>query len=63
MSCSCVTLEGINSEIVIGSGKNYTARFYFKPTDSGELTRDIFIYSNAINQPNLHINILAHVKS
>ncbi|MDR2272477.1 MAG: DUF1573 domain-containing protein [Sphingobacterium sp.] len=63
MSCSCVTLEGINSEIVIGSGKKYTARFYFKPTDSGELTRDIFIYSNAINQPNLHINILAHVKS
>ncbi|GHE36963.1 DUF1573 domain-containing protein [Sphingobacterium griseoflavum] len=61
MSCSCVRLEGPDEGIVIHGKKSNTARFYFKPEDQGDLTRDIFISSNALNQPNLHINILAHV--
>ena len=61
MSCTCVHLKGPDEQIIIQGKKSYIARFYFTPEDKGEVSRDIFIASNAFNQPNLHINILANV--
>ncbi|GEM_PF-400014 len=61
MSCTCVYLDGPDSEIVTAGKRSYTAKFNVKPEDKGALSRDIYIYSNALNKPALHINILAHV--
>ena len=63
MSCTCVNLEGKNSDIIIDGKQSYLARFYFAPENEGLVSRDIYIASNALNSPNLHINILADVKT
>lgn len=61
MSCTCVHLDGPSEGILIEGKKSYTAKFYFTPEDVGDVSRDVFISSNALNQPNLHISILANV--
>ncbi len=59
LSCSCLEHTESNKEIIIESKKNYIVKFFFTPDHAGEISRDIFIASNAINVPVLHINILA----
>lgn len=61
MSCTCVRLEGADEGIIIEGKKSYKAKFYITPEYQGELSREIFISSNALNNPNLHINIHANV--
>lgn len=61
VSCTCVSIEGKDRDIVVNGKGSYTAKFSFTPIDAGKVSRDIFIASNAFNNPNLHINILANV--
>lgn len=63
LSCTCLSLEGPDKGIIIEGRKSYTAKFHLRPENSGVLSRDIFISSNALNQPSLHINIVANVIS
>lgn len=60
LSCSCLEQIGCDTNIMIDPQDYYTAKFYFTPDVGGEISRDIFITSNAINTPILHINILAN---
>lgn len=62
MSCSCVSLEGPNKGITIMGKKSHNAKFYFKPENEGNVLRDIYVSTNALNTPNLHISIVANVK-
>jgi hypothetical protein len=59
MSCSCVKLASNSKEFIIGSKDSTIVRFNFISDIEGALSRDIFIFSNAINSPILNINIQA----
>ena len=59
LSCSCLEHAGSNEGIIIQAKGSHIAKFYFTPENVGEISRDIFITSNAINIPILHINIFA----
>lgn len=61
MSCTCVSLEGPDEGIIVKGKKSDTRRFYFKPENEGQMSRDIFILSNALKTPVLHIKINANV--
>jgi len=60
-SCSCVEQHRYDEDIIIKSKESFPVKFYFTPDAEGEIVRDIFITSNAINMPILHITILANV--
>lgn len=60
-SCSCVEQHKYEGEIIIKPKKSFPIKFYFTPDTEGEIFRDIFITSNAINMPILHITVLANV--
>ena len=59
LSCSCLEHVDSDKEIIIFAKKSHVAKFYFTPEEDGEIVRDIYITSNAINIPILHIHILA----
>lgn len=63
MSCSClkkvIDLDGN----IIGANDSVVVQFKFTPDIEGEVSRDIFITSNSVNTPILHVNILASVVS
>lgn len=61
-SCSCVKqIDGDNENFIVQAKESVVLKFEFTPDVKGEISRDIFITSNAINMPILHINILANV--
>lgn len=60
ISCSCLERVG-EEEITIPAKKSQVIDFYFTPEHEGDILRDIYINSNAINMPILHISILAKV--
>lgn len=60
-SCSCVEQHKYEGEIIIKPKKSSPIKFYFTPDTEGEIFRDIFITSNAINMPILHITVSANV--
>lgn len=61
LSCSCLEQAANKEDIVIEANGSQVVKFYFTPENEGEVLRDIFIASNAINIPVLHINIVANV--
>jgi hypothetical protein len=60
-SCSCLEQHKYDEDVVIKSKEFFPVKFYFTPDMKGEILRDIFITSNAINMPILHITVLANV--
>lgn len=62
ISCSCLELRGKNEDIIINGKKSYVAKFLFTPQSRGLTSRDIFIASNAINNPLLHINVSTNIR-
>ena len=48
---------------IIKTKDSLSIPFLFIPDVEGNITRDIFIISNAINLPILHINIFANIFS
>lgn len=60
-SCSCLEQHKYDEDVVIKSKESFPVKFYFTPDMKGEILRDIFITSNAINMPILHITVLANV--
>lgn len=63
VSCSCLEKVQAIDGGLIGANDFVVAQFKFTPDGLGEVSRDIFVTSNAINTPILHINILANVIS
>ena len=63
LSCTCLSLEEEEKEIIIKGKEQQEIKVIFTPNDTGKLSRDIFITSNAINTQNLHINVQAYVKN
>jgi hypothetical protein len=61
LSCTCLEQHKYEEEIIINPKKVFPIKFYFTPDTEGEIYRDIFIMSNAINMPILHISIKANV--
>ena len=59
-SCTCLKLNGSES-FDISSKDSTKINFTFKAEQPGEIIRDIFITSNAINIPILHVEILANI--
>jgi hypothetical protein len=59
LSCSCVKHAAENENVVIPAESSHIMQFVFTPENEGDISRDIYIASNAINMPILHINILA----
>jgi hypothetical protein len=59
LSCSCLEHAADNEGISIPAKGSGMVKFYFTPENEGNISRDIFIASNAVNMPILHINILA----
>lgn len=60
-SCSCLDQHKYVEDIIIKSKESFPIKFYFTPDTEGEIFRDIFITSNAINMPILHITVMANV--
>ena len=60
-SCSCVRLLSDDKNIVVKGKTSYTAKFKFTPLDVGEVYRNIYIESEAYNNPLLNIKIHAIV--
>ncbi len=60
-SCSCLDQHKYADDIIIKPKKYFPMKFYFTPDMKGEIFRDIYITSNAINMPILHITIKANV--
>lgn len=58
-SCTCLEQHKYNDKIVINPQSSFPIKFYFTPDIKGEMYREIFIASNAINMPILHIDIVA----
>lgn len=61
LSCTCLEQHKYDGEIIINPKEELPVKFYFTPDTEGEIYRDIFIMSNAINMPILHISIIANV--
>jgi len=59
ISCTCLELLGKSKDIIIAPKESHIIRLYFTPHETGQVARDLYIASNAINKPLLHINILA----
>lgn len=59
LSCSCLERADNNEVIAIPAKESHVIEFYFTPEHEGSISRDIYLTSNAINMPILHINILA----
>lgn len=59
-SCSCLEHHKYDENIVIKPKSSFPIIFYFTPDMKGEMFREIFIASNAINIPILHIDIFAN---
>lgn len=60
-SCSCLEQHEYDEEIIIRPKEFFPIKFYFTPDTEGEIFRDVFITSNAINMPLLHVTIKANV--
>lgn len=60
LSCSCLEHAADNENTIIPANGSCVVKFYFTPENEGDISRDIYIASNAINMPILHINILAN---
>jgi hypothetical protein len=62
-SCSCVELTGDNKQFVIREKDSSVVQFNFISNVEGNISRDIYIFSNAINKPILNLQIRAIVVS
>lgn len=60
-SCSCLKQTEPMKKFVIASHDSTLVKFNFKSEEKGEIVRDIFITSNAINKPILYVKILANI--
>lgn len=60
LSCSCLEQVNNGEDIIVKPKDAYIAKFKFTPDEEGEVLRDVFITSNAINKPILHIAIQAN---
>ncbi|RHM84439.1 DUF1573 domain-containing protein, partial [Bacteroides caccae] len=60
-SCSCLNLLDHTDEFVVSPNDSAMVSFNFKSEESGEVIRDVFITSNAINKPILYVKILASI--
>ena len=49
------------AEFVITPQDSVWVKFNFKSEEQGEVVRDIFITSNAINKPILYVKVLADI--
>ena len=63
LSCTCLELLGDSRNIVIEAKSSHVFNIYFTPDNEGEISRNVFIASNAINMPILHIQIQANTIS
>lgn len=61
LSCSCLEQDASNDNVIIKARDSSILKFYFTPDIEGEISRDIYITSNAINIHILQINILATI--
>lgn len=59
-SCSCLELEGTDN-FIIPPKDSIKLDFTFNIEQQGEVIRDIYITSNAINAPILYIKVLANI--
>lgn len=59
-SCMCLEQHKYDKNIVVKPKDSFPIKFYFTPDMKGEMFREIFIASNAINIPILHIDIFAN---
>ena len=57
--CSCLRQLNFTDEFVIPAKESIILKFDFTPNVEGEISRDIYITSNAINKPILHVAVLA----
>ena len=60
-SCSCLKQIDHVEEFVITPKDSVWVKFNFKSEEQGEVVRDIFITSNAINKPILYVKVLADI--
>ena len=63
LSCTCLQNIKNKEYTIIKTKDSLSIPFLFIPDVEGNITRDIFIISNAINLPILHINIFANIFS
>lgn len=61
-SCSCLELKSHHGEFTINPEDSVQIDFVFNSAEKGEFIRDIFITSNAINNPILYLEVLAEVQ-
>ncbi len=59
-SCTCLKLDGTD-DFNISSKDSAKVHITFKTEQQGEIIRDVFITSNAINIPILYVKILANI--
>ena len=57
-SCSCVRQLNYTDEFMVNAKDSVILKFDFTPDVEGEISRDVYITSNAINMPILHVAIL-----
>ena len=60
-SCSCLKQIDHVEDFVITPKDSVWVKFNFKSEEQGEVVRDIFITSNAINKPILYVKVLADI--
>ncbi|WP_455498178.1 Ig-like domain-containing protein [Coprobacter sp.] len=61
VSCSCLEQIDTRDQITVNPGQSAKLKFNFTPDIKGDIFRDIFIVSNGVNMPILHIHIIATV--
>ena len=61
-SYSCLELKSHHGEFTINPEDSVQIDFVFNSAEKGEFIRDIFITSNAINNPILYLEVLAEVQ-
>ena len=59
-SCTCLELED-SENFSIPPQDSVKVHFTFKAEEQGDILRDIFITSNAMNTPILYVKVLANV--
>lgn len=60
-SCSCLNQIDHLGKFVINPKDSIVVKFNFESKEQGEIIRDIFITSNAINVPILYVQVLANI--
>lgn len=60
-SCSCLKQLNTTEQITVSLKQSVKLKFNFTPDLEGDVFRDIYIASNGINMPMLHVSIIATV--